>query len=447
MPTEFARRTNLGRIVFISFSALALLILCVSSVFVVYGTTPAGIGARLTARSLASAQISEMVGTNAYVASNRPVPHAPLTALMETFGVPLSNPIRMVEAQYPTAIPKAPSGGVSETSLMTPITTWAKTAQKNIAMGWIPSGLSASESINLIANNPGMNVVSPTWFELWSKYGTVKNFVQPSVVTYAHDHHVSVWALVDNQYSLTLTHELLANKVATNRFVRQLTQDAVKAHLDGINLDFENMDIQDESAYTNMVGQLHQMLMKHHIKLSVDITPDIVFLHDTDVYFHAGLAANADYLIVMAYDEHWASDTTPGPVADLPWVRTAVDDLLNTGVPADKLVLGVPFYTRFWHVYADGSVSSSAYANSQVQGILASHNAVSKWNPHLQLNYARYPKPNGYEEVWYFTPQTLKDELDLVNNEGLAGVAVWSLSFSDAHSWSVLISALRNSLS
>lgn len=421
---------------------------CIAAGLVLQANRGVTVGAGLAAANIASTEVSEMVGTNAYLQTQRPQAHTPMTALMETFGIPIGNPLglsqgshRSPSVQTSPPVHARPPVLAPTPSPPTPVATKPVKPQR-IVLGWVPSGASATEIESLIQANPGVNVISPTWFQLASGSGAINAFVQPQVVTYAHQQHVQVWAMIDNQYSATLAHALLANPNAAANFVTTLATDAIRNHLDGINLDFENMHTSDQAAYTALVGDLHQQLAPHHIKVSVDITPDIVYLRDTDVYFHAGLAANADAVMVMAYDEHWSNDVIPGPVADMPWVTTAVDDLLNTGVPATKVVLGIPFYTYFWHVTTSGSVAATAYATTQVAGILAAHQAVRAWQPDLQLGFAKYSKPDGYEEVWYETAQTLKDQVDLVRKLGLAGVAIWSLQLSDPHTWSLMMHAL-----
>lgn len=401
---------------------------------------------RKNAGILSALEVSELVGTDTYHPSSRTPAHDLLTAMMDTFGVPVGNSLGVRPASPAQRTPvihpvePVPTGVVSQK----PTTIGHRHAEHKLALGWIPSGSSTAGTIQLIQQNPGIDVISPTWYQVASGDGSIHSYVQSGVVTYAHHHGIKVWAMVDNQYSATLAHQLLSNQAAENRFVHLLVSGAVQNHLDGINLDFENMHTADQAAYTAMVGMLHQQLALHHMTLSVDITPDIVFLRDTDVYFHAGLAANSDYVIVMAYDEHWRTDSTPGPVADIPWVTTAVDDLLNTGVPARKVVLGVPFYTYFWHVFSDGTVQADAYGTSDVPSILQSHQAKASFDSQLQLGYAKYPKPDGYEEVWFETKKTVQDQAKLVKDLGLSGVAVWSLSFSTPSSWSLLMHALQN---
>ncbi len=312
-------------------------------------------------------------------------------------------------------------------------------------MGWIQLS-SPQASIRMMQENPGINVISPGWYTV-SSSGHLLDCAQPSVVSYAHAHGKKVWVMLDNQFSASLTHFVVSNPTRRQQLVDEIVAACKRDKVDGVNIDFENVLSSDEANFTAFVSSLHQALQPLHDKVSVDITTDIVFLADDAAYFHAGLAAASDYVVLMAYDEHWAGDPTPGPVADVPWVTQGVNDLLDTGVPADKIILGLPLYARFWHVYNNGSVSSEAIPDSNVGAILAKYHATTSWNNALGVAYAKYKKSDGYEEAWYETIDTLNRKLALVQNDDLAGISVWSLNLSSAQTWSNVMQALRQSLS
>ncbi|MFX4302603.1 glycosyl hydrolase family 18 protein [Alicyclobacillus tolerans] len=404
-------------------------------------------GSNWSTTTLGDALLNEWIGTTDTEnnAENMPLGNFLKTFptwLAETTHMPFLHPeVELEDAYFSTPSTFQESGGGTQSPLLSSIANWQSVSHK-IALGWMPAE-STYESDMLIKDNPGMNVVSPSWLELQNASGQVSSQVNPAVIQYAHQHHVQVWALFDNQFLANMTHQFLSSKASEMRCIQQLVQIAKQNQLNGINLDFENLDDSDQSAYTTFVARLHKNLQAIHVDLSVDVTADIVPLVDNSAYFHAGLADVSDQLILMAYDEHWAADPTPGPVADMPWVKSCVNDLLDTGVPADKLLLGIPMYTRFWTVVNGQAVNSEAVGLDSVASILAEHQAKSEYQPSLDLMYAQYPVNGGTEEVWYANQQTFSDKLQLVNNDGLAGVAVWSLPFSQPSIWTSMINNLQ----
>ncbi|GGI95685.1 hypothetical protein GCM10010885_01700 [Alicyclobacillus cellulosilyticus] len=405
---------------------------------------------------LANVAVAEVVGTPDYLRHPASAPW--WQAALAKLHLPLADPYGMVAgailpspitppavpAHEPAAaapLPAASTANTANAQAQGDATGSFAAGPSSVILGWAPD-TTADATIQLMAEHPGLTVISPKWLTVWSSTGMVKSDIQPEVIAWAHQHHIKVWPLLDNQFSARLTHDLLSDPSHIARAVDELAHLAAASGIDGINVDFENVRPEDRDAFTAFIGKLHQTLARRGVNLSVDITPDIAFLRDDAAFFHAGLAAVCDELVLMAYDEHWGGDPEPGPVADVPWTTQAVEDLLNTGVPANRLILGLPFYTRFWYVHRDGSVTSEAVASGHVADILRQHGANGQYQPELGVGYARYGKPDGYMEVWYDTEETLAQKLRLVREEGLAGVAVWALSLPNPAGWRTVVAAM-----
>ncbi|QSO53372.1 glycoside hydrolase [Alicyclobacillus curvatus] len=429
--------------------AVILAVGCFASFSYIFGGGSWNALSHLEASQLSTITTTELFGTATY--ANQAPTLSSLNMGSSTMSAwqditSFEQPLSMLKGELlPIAFDTQASTQQQQSNLFQSVQQFGQKNQRTV-MGWIPY-TSSSQTINLIAANHGLTVASPQWISVKAGNGSINNQIEPSVISYAHQHHVQIWALVDNQFSASLSNQVLTNATSRSHLVNNLVQAAVTSHLDGLNIDFENLRSSDEQAFTTFIKELHTALSGRHVVLSVDITPDIQFLKDDAAYFHAALAGYTDYVVLMAYDEHWSTDQTPGPVADIPWVTTSVEDLLDTGVPADKLILGVPFYARFWHVHQDGSVDSIAVPVAQVDSILQQHQATSSFNSQLGVAYARYAKPDGYEEVWYSTQQTMNSELQLVQNDNLAGVSIWSLGLSDPNTWSSVIHGITQMLS
>jgi len=411
-----------------------------------YGNALWASTANLEVNSLSDIELRELVGTSNYQKTNT-TSHSFLNAFAATLNLPFRHPLSMITSQLPpttSTLETSPSTS-TQASLMNSFVDWKNTTSK-ITVGWVPN-IDPDNMIHLIQSNPAINVISPDWLTLSDANGHVQSSISSVVVSYAHEHHLKVWAMATNQFNAHLTHDVLSNLQRRTELVNEISADAKLNKLDGINLDFENLRPEDRQVFTNFAAALHTALGKIHVQLSIDVTPDIVFLKDDAAFFHAGLAANCDYLVVMAYDEHYGGEQTPGPVADIPWVETSVNDLLNTGVPADQLILGIPFYTRIWHIHPDGSVTDIARATATIPDLLATNHTDSHWDASLGVNYAKYGTASDYHEVWYETKQTLQDKLQLVGDDNLAGVAIWSLSLPNNNAWSTIAEALRQSVS
>ncbi|QQE76934.1 glycosyl hydrolase family 18 protein [Alicyclobacillus sp. SO9] len=424
---------------------LLLAVGAISALLLLYGGGSWQSTARLEASRLSTIEMNELVGASRYQKSAQPSKHTVLASIGTVLHLPFVRPLQMLQSQLPNTKVTTALQSNGQNSLFKTLSNW-ETHAKKITLGWIPYN-TVSNTEQMIKQSPGITVISPKWLSIKSSDGSITSRVQPQVVSYAHQHGIKVWALVDNQFRANLTHQTLSNQKSRENLVNKLVSTAKADKLDGLNIDFENIHSKDEKYFTQFVAELHQKLKPLHITLSVDVTKDIVFLQDNAAFFHAGLAANSDYVILMAYDEHWAGDPNPGPVADVPWVTSGVNDLLDTGVPANKLILGIPLYARFWYVHNNGQVSSEAVADANIGNVLAQHKAATSWKSNLGVAYARYSQPDGYEEAWYETGKTLSEKLSLVNHDGLAGIAAWSLNLSSTKTWQNVMDSLRQSLS
>lgn len=129
--------------------------------------------------------------------------------------------------------------------------------------------------------------------------------------------------------------------------ISDLIAEAQRLDVDGINIDFENLGLDNRDLFTAFMDKLEAETDKFGLALSVDVTKHAAASSWSVCYDRAALGRICDYVILMAYDQYSASSPVAGPVASHPWTRGAVD-LLLAEVPAEKIILGVPFYNRVW---------------------------------------------------------------------------------------------------
>lgn len=97
-------------------------------------------------------------------------------------------------------------------------------------------------------------------------------------------------------------------------------------------------------------------MQNNGVVLSVD---NYVPMSHTSFYNRKEQANFADYVVIMGYDEHYAGSPEAGSVASLSWVTQGVSDTLKE-VPADQVILGMPFYTRVWEIPSESSSDDTA---------------------------------------------------------------------------------------
>jgi len=350
----------------------------------------------------------------------------------------------------PSPVPSPAATGAGRT----PATDWNTLVRAEdqhslvprLTIGWVlDTGTADLESI--LKQTPGLSVLAPKWLHINGASGALTDTIEPAVVAAAHRQGVKVWAVVDNGFDGPLTHQFLQYQDTQHRLILHLVQIAQRDHLDGINLDFEGLLNVDRWNYARFVERLGQRLQALHKSLSVDLPPDYVSGDNSGPYNHAALAHAATYVILMGYDQYWGGDSTAGPTASLPWVQESVADMIHTGVPADKLILGVPFYTQAWTLDQRGRVTASqALSLWQVRQLLSDQHIKTVWEPRLGLRFGRYRSNGQIHEIWVEDNRSLLLTLSLVPDEHLAGAAAWYLGLEYPSTWLSLIDSVRSAI-
>ncbi len=289
-----------------------------------------------------------------------------------------------------------------------------------------------------IPEMPGVNVVSPTWFELSGTDGSVSNLGSKEYVNWAHNKGYRVWALFSNAFDPDLTHAALQHYESRQNIIRQLLQYSQMYQLDGINIDIENVREEDGPFVTQFVREAAPYFHQAGLVISMDIT-FITTGNWSAFYEREKLAESVDYLIVMAYDEHWGSSQTAGSVASLPWVEENLQRLLDV-VPNEKLILGVPLYTRLWEEKPSGEMSSRALSMTEVKEWLTINGVTPSYDERSGQNYAEVVDPVTHStyRIWLEDELSLNKRVDIVSKYNLKGIASWSRSFADETAWLAL---------
>lgn len=133
----------------------------------------------------------------------------------------------------------------------------------------------------------------------------------------------------------------------SSALAKDIVAEALRLDVDGINIDFENMGLENRDKFTSFMDKLEDETKKYGLTLSVDVTRRVAGSSWSLCYNRTALGRICDYVALMAYDQTPAGSSVAGPVAAYPWTRSAVDQLLEE-VPAEKILLGIPFFNRFW---------------------------------------------------------------------------------------------------
>jgi len=271
------------------------------------------------------------------------------------------------------------------------------------------------------------------------------------VLGFAGRQGMETYALIHNfnadagAFDANIANAILSDSSVRERAVENIVTLVKRWGMTGIHIDFEAVPRNRRDDLTSFVAELAAAARPHGLKVSIAV-PALTHKSATaswnSAYDYAGLAQHADFLVVMAYDQHWRG-SDPGPVAALPWVREVLEYAVSPeggAVPADKLVLGVPAYGYDWPA---GGLWADAVSFTDVMRRLEAVQARDpsarlEWNGRDQTPTLRY---DG-REVWFENHQSIGYKLLLALEYDLAGVALWRLGQEDPHTWELMRRAL-----
>ncbi len=282
-------------------------------------------------------------------------------------------------------------------------------------------------------NMTGVNVISPTWFSVSDNDGNVSSLASGEYVMQAHEKGLKVWGLVDNFSENMSTTTVLSNTAARQNLENQLVTYALKAGLDGINVDFESLSEDVGIHFLQFLRELSIQCHENNLVLSVDNPVPEDF---TSHYDRAEQGKVVDYVIIMGYDEHYVGSDA-GSVASLPWVEQGVKDTLAE-VSAKRTILAIPFYTRLWKTTDGGALTSEAIGMDQAQQAISDNGAETYWDKTTSQNYGTYEGDGATYQIWLEDSKSISEKVKLIPKYKLAGVAEWKLGFENSGIWSVI---------
>ena len=285
---------------------------------------------------------------------------------------------------------------------------------------------SPSKLPELLKKTQGMNVIAPTWFVIKNDDGSVMSNASDSYAQYCHNKKLSVWATINN-FDLGRVNDkaIFSNTYTRRKIIDKILREVDVNNLDGINLDIENIEDAAGEDYSEFVRELSIELTKINCILSIDTYVPYAYNDQYDLKEYNDFC---DYVIVMCYDEHYSGSKEAGSVSSLSYVKDGIN-LSLANIDKDKLIIGLPYYTRIWTTTVDGKVSSIVGASQAMESAAKAQGLSFSFDDVTYQNYGyKITQEGSTVECWMEDDLSLAYKVHEIKKAGLAGTAAWKLT-------------------
>lgn len=297
---------------------------------------------------------------------------------------------------------------------------------------------------NVLSSTKGVNVVSPTWFMTTDNEGNISSLASDSYVDTAHRAGVQVWALCSDFGPKMKIGKVLGSTSKRQKLAKNLMAEAIRYSLDGINIDFENVKKESGEDFVQFIRELGIMCRNNGIVLSIDNYPPMGGL--TDYYDRAEQANVADYIITMAYDEYYKGGGEAGPVSSISYVTDSIEQV-GKEVPAEQMVIGLPFYSRHWMETTKNGETDLNCEDCSMKGakeVVSDSGKKATWDDKAGTSYAEYTKDGVVHKIWVEDAKSLELKMKAVAEAKVGGVAFWKVGLEEKAVWNVIEKYVKN---
>lgn len=323
-------------------------------------------------------------------------------------------------------------------------TSISKNYKINMAWHGVYSESANEELEQILKETPGINTISPRWFYFQNTDGDLITLGSADYVKKAHQAGVEVWAMFSNEFTNfdgEMTDEILSSRQKREHVLEQLGKYIDSYDVDGINLDFEMIGESGADNYIQFVRELSDLCREKKVVFSIDNYVPMYWMH----YNHKEEGIFADYVVIMGYDEHHSTSEVAGSVASMGFVRQGIEDMLSM-VPAEKVINGIPLFTRVWATDSNGLVESFNSGMKEARGYLESHNVTPVYDEETGQNYGEYTSEvDGRRyQIWLEDETSIKARMEMIQEYDLAGVSSWSIGWeSGPEIWELIASYMK----
>jgi spore germination protein YaaH len=289
-------------------------------------------------------------------------------------------------------------------------------------------GLLARES--LFTYPSSIDVLAPQAYS-FDGSGKLLGSINTNVLAFANKKKIKVMPLVTNgNFSKAVYQAILDDPAKQDLAINSLIEEAKKKGHWGWQLDFEQMDASYRDKYSAFANRVGEALRKNQLVFSVAVIaqvssnpndyPNDLWQKTIGVYDYAALAAAADFISLMSYDD----PESEGPVVEYSWLKRVLDYSMKLIQP-EKLSLGIPLY--YWQWNNETGARIGIGGRQGIYNVFNKHKVLIYYSADLEAAYLTYWNKAKQYTIWYENAQSVAKKIELIKQYHLHGFSAWAL--------------------
>ncbi len=295
----------------------------------------------------------------------------------------------------------------------------------------------AQSYYSLSENIRHLTMVMPEWLFVADSVDTAIVDIHAQALNLMRSHNVAVVPMISNFYNGRWNgdnvHRILSSHKKRERFIAQILEVLVMYKFQGVNIDFESLGKNAEEELIIFQRELFNALHPRGYLVTQDIAP-----LNSD-YNLRELTSYNDYLVVMAYDMHYAT-SNPGPIADHKWVEGILGRICRE-VPSEKVLLSLAAYGYDW---PNGDEAEDITYEEAIVRAREEEAEIIFDNSNYNLHFEYDDDNKVHHTVWFADAATSFNAMRAGSDYDIAGVALWRLGGEDSRIWNYFERELRN---
>jgi cellulose synthase/poly-beta-1,6-N-acetylglucosamine synthase-like glycosyltransferase/peptidoglycan/xylan/chitin deacetylase (PgdA/CDA1 family)/spore germination protein YaaH len=234
----------------------------------------------------------------------------------------------------------------------------------------------------------------------------------------------------NEQWDSSAIAKALGSETAKQKLITSLLKVIDEYKFGGIAIDIEEVPAEDQMRLFGFIKDLHAQFEQRGLVLAQAVP------FDNPDWNYAAYAAETDYLMLMAYDQHWAT-SEPGPIAGEEWFETVLKKRMSELAPSKTIVCFGNYAYNWTKGTREAEDISFQDAVLTAQESLESPADIkfenTDRNPHF-----KYTEDDGKDhEIWFLDAATGFNQIKAAESYKVAGLALWRLGSEDPSLWKV----------